>query len=91
MFEHEHLEGAVSLPLATFEASYPKAAPSIKGKVAITYAGSSSREAEKLARKLRAKGERAFLLDGGLSAWSRQGLPTVTARPSPSGISKPTT
>lgn len=76
-FQQNHLEGAINLPLVTFEKAYLEVSPQLQGKAVITYCDDAGcAKAGRLAARLRARGQRAFVLDGGLAGWTRQGMPT---------------
>lgn len=77
-----HIEGAQHIPLGQL-ASRLAELPSDRVVVAVCRSGSRS---DRAAQGLRARGYQAENLDGGVTAWSRAGLPLVAGSGSPGRV-----
>lgn len=74
-FDEGHIEGAVNMPLDSFD---PAAVPKAQGKETVIYCR-SGRRSEMAAQYLsETTGETAVHLDGGILAWEEAGEPVVT-------------
>ncbi len=79
-FARRHIPGAVSRPLSRFEAV---ALPEMAGTDVIFTCRSGMRTAANADRLARPVGGNAYVLDGGLDAWARAGLPVEANRKAP--------
>lgn len=79
-FARRHIPGAVSRPLSRFETI---AVPEIAGTEVIFTCRSGMRTAANADRLANAVVGAAYVLDGGLDAWSRAGLPVEANRKAP--------
>lgn len=74
-FAEGHIEGAVNLPLDTFD---PAAVPHGDGKEAVLYCRSGRRSEIAAETLSAATGKPATHLDGGIVAWEAAGQPVVS-------------
>jgi len=74
-FRAGHIEGALSVPVALFDALYPELQVWVAGQPLLIYGGSPSLlSADELARRLRAKGEKKLLIfAAGFEGWRARG------------------
>lgn len=79
-FARRHIPGAVSRPLSRFEAV---ALPEMAGTDVIFTCRSGMRTAANADRLAGPVGGAAYVLDGGLDAWARAGLPVEANRKAP--------
>ena len=79
-FARRHIPGAVSCPLSRFEAV---ALPEMAGTDVIFMCRSGMRTAANADRLASPVGGTAYVLDGGLDAWARAGLPVEANRKAP--------
>jgi rhodanese-related sulfurtransferase len=77
-----HVQGALSLPLFSFDRDFPALQDSLAGKTVITYCdGERCSLSDELADALRARGvEHVYELRNGWTLWQEQGLPTATGK-----------
>lgn len=71
-FARQHVKGAVSAPLSAFEVSHPRTA---EGRQVIFTCRTGMRTGGACERLAAAVDAEAYVLDGGLDAWERAGLP----------------
>ncbi|WP_265569310.1 rhodanese-like domain-containing protein [Sphingomicrobium nitratireducens] len=71
-FAEGHIEGAVNLPLDTFDPA------ALDGDQVVLYCHSGRRSAEAAAKLAEHRGEEVVHMDGGITAWTDAGLPVVT-------------
>jgi rhodanese-related sulfurtransferase len=79
-FAREHVEGAVSLPLAKLEQARLNLGPA---REVVFHCRSGARTANACDRLLAIADGSAFVMAGGLEAWKREGLPTSVDRKRP--------
>lgn len=79
-FARRHIPGALSRPLSRFEAS---PLPPMEGIDVIFTCRSGVRTSANAARLAGQVGGNAYVLDGGLDAWARTGLPVLANRKAP--------
>lgn len=73
-FAREHIEGAISLPLSTWRSE----APGFKGDLPTVFMCRSGMRTESNREQLALHAANdAHMLEGGLDAWKKQGLPTI--------------
>mgnify|MGYP001468451443 CR=1 FL=1 len=75
-FQSEHIEGAINLPVDSIEEK-GKELPLDNELVFVCRTGTRARRALEMAREA---GLTATLLDGGMLAWKKQGLPVVEGK-----------
>ena len=80
LYEGGHILNARNVPLAELTAT-PDTAHKSKEKLLLTYCDNGISGSRATAVLRRAGFQNAFNLKGGLAAWSRENLPTVTAKP----------
>ena len=82
IYAEGHVQGALSLPLHSFEQVFPAVRDHLAGKTVITYCdGERCSLSADLADALRAQGiENVLELRNGWTLWQEQGLPTATGR-----------
>ena len=82
IYAEGHVQGALSLPLHSFEQVFPAVREQLAGKTVITYCdGERCSLSGDLADALRALGiENVLELRNGWSLWQEQGLPTATGQ-----------
>jgi len=76
-FAAGHVKGALSFPLSAFERAHLTIEP---GKDVVFTCKSGMRTNANCGRLAERVDGEAFVLDGGLDAWSRAGLPTASGR-----------
>ena len=74
-YDAEHIEGAVPFPLSTFD---PAALPDPADKAIVFQCGSGVRSARAAEAAMAAGIPAGRHLAGGINAWKRSGLPTVS-------------
>jgi rhodanese-related sulfurtransferase len=79
-FAREHIEGAVSLPLSKLEQAHLNLGPA---RNVVFHCGSGARTSNACGRLLAIADGSASVMDGGLNAWKREGLPTSVDRKRP--------
>jgi rhodanese-related sulfurtransferase len=79
-FAREHIDGAVSLPLSKLEQAHLNLAPA---RNVVFHCGSGARTSSACSRLLAIADGSASVMDGGLNAWKREGLPTQVDRKRP--------
>lgn len=79
-FARRHIKGALSRPLSAFDAAHLRIAPA---KDVVFACRSGMRTTANCDRLVRSIDGEAFLLDGGLDAWSAVGLPLEVNRKAP--------
>lgn len=82
IYAEGHVQGALSLPLHSFEQVFPSIRDRLAGKTVITYCdGERCSLSADLADALRALGiENVLELKNGWTLWQEQGLPTATGQ-----------
>jgi len=82
IYAEGHVQGALSLPLHSFEQDFPAIRDLLAGKTVITYCdGERCSLSSDLADALRALGiENVYELRNGWTLWQEQGLPTATGQ-----------
>jgi rhodanese-related sulfurtransferase len=76
-YQNEHIQGALLLPLSTFD---PGALP-VGERAVVLHCGSGKRSATAVAKCIDAGVPVTAHLKGGLLAWKHAHLPTVTSHP----------
>jgi rhodanese-related sulfurtransferase len=77
-YASERIHGALLYPLSTFD---PKMLPSGEDKPIVIHCGSGKRSATAFDRCARAGVKVQAHMEGGIGAWKKSGLPTVTLDP----------
>ena len=79
-FAREHIQGAISAPLSRIEHAHLRIEP---GQDVVFHCRSGGRTASACDRLAAVVDGPAFVLEGGLEAWKRDGLPVTTDRRRP--------
>ncbi|MGE5537601.1 MAG: rhodanese-like domain-containing protein [Gemmatimonas sp.] len=75
----EHVPGAISLPLSTLDAG----APALQDRVVVFHCKSGGRTQANAARLAAVDCRNGYVLEGGIDAWKRAGLPVAVDRRAP--------
>lgn len=84
-YQREHIAGACCIPPAELDGKLPAAAADAQTLVFYCLSGMRTAQAAAVLAAA-ADGRTAYILEGGLQAWKKAGLPTVADRSAPIGI-----